>query len=115
MASDQKGIGHAIAEAGDEDRPISDAAARAIAAQLHGPGNPAMTALSTTGAILYRRLAAEILRDYHDESLDPEVKGWLAELMLYRITHGPRRPVDGWHMLWPTDAPETDTTPEYRA
>lgn len=97
--TDEDLINHWIGEADRNGDCISDGVARAIAAQLHNGMGSSYLALATTGAI-EEGLAGEVLADYHDERTTDEVKQWLWHITVYRLEHGPRGQVDGWHRLW---------------
>jgi uncharacterized protein (DUF2342 family) len=98
---DEELIRYGITEALREGRPIDDATARVIAAQLHGGQTSALCSLATTGAIV-EGLEAELFAD----DLPVEVEPWTTALEEYLAAREHRGPVEGWSNLWPTGPPE---------
>jgi hypothetical protein len=94
-------IRYGITRALLEERPIDDATARVIAAQLHGGQTSALCSLATTGALV-EGLEAELFAD----DLPVEVEPWVVALEEYVVAREDRGPVEGWSNLWPTGRAE---------
>lgn len=95
--SDDSAIAAEIAALSGDD-VISDGCARAIAAQWHSPADPALTALSTTGAIV-DGVSAEIDGAVTETTVLDDLSA-LQELSRYVDYHGTRGPVDDQPSLW---------------
>lgn len=77
---------------------LTDTEARRIAADFHGPDAPALTALSTSGAIM-EPILNELERHTMLYGADPVCRKELTALAVYCFTKGKRGPVDGWSKL----------------
>lgn len=98
---DEDLIRYGITKALRDGRPIDDATARVVAAQLHGGQTSALCSLATTGAIV-EGIEAELYAD----GLPVEVEPWITALEEYIEARENRGPVEGWSTLWPTGPPE---------
>lgn len=93
-------LASAIHEAQQAGEIISDEAARVIAASLHGGQNSAMYSLASNGSLNMGALRDELDQLWQDESLDPEIKDWIAALDAYVSGRPDKGIVDRWHKKW---------------
>lgn len=112
--TDEQLIHYHIIEALREDRPIDDATARAIAAQLHGGMASPLYALASSGAVV-DGLSAELDTWRTGETAAVEVAPWLAALDEYVRERDDPNPVDGWSGLWPAPPEAVDEYDEAAA
>ncbi len=95
-------VAHEIAEAQEEGRAISDAAARMIAHWARGLRGSALRTFEETGAIDRDRIADEYVRVYGEDSLSDFERLTLDTFGTYLLhaegidEAGNRGPVDGW-------------------
>lgn len=99
ISGDELTIQLGIEAARAEDREVTDAVARAIAAQLHDGQNSALYSLASTGSLEHERLEAELHELY--QSRNPRTLEWASVLGTYALHREHKGPVDGWHELWP--------------
>ena len=92
--SDEQHIQRGIADALTDERPIDDATARRIAAQLHGGQASRLYGLASSGALpdgLEREVAESV------QDLPPERDSWVDALLDYTEARGEDRgPREGW-------------------
>ncbi|MBT8161445.1 MULTISPECIES: hypothetical protein [Arthrobacter] len=94
-------IDQAIQRARERESVIDDAAARVIAAQLHGGQASALYSLASSGAIDREGLEVELRLDAREFKHDPRVLGQLEALSAYIDNRGVDvEPRAGWHELW---------------
>lgn len=98
-SGDELAIQLGIDAARVEGREVTDAVARAIAAELHDGQGSALYSLASTGSLEHERLDGELHELY--QSRDPRILEWASMLGTYALHREHKGAVGGWHELWP--------------
>jgi hypothetical protein len=83
-----------------ECRPIDDATARMIAANIHGGQRSALYAFTSTGIVDRISLNHELMTQYHYDHTDGDLVIWHMALDQYIAARVHEGPVEGWGRLW---------------
>lgn len=104
-ADDETLINREVEVAEKEDRIISNAAARMIAAAIHGGQYSAAYKLVSNGYIDEENLPGELKRTYYEEGTTDQTRTWIDALERYIAVREDKWFIPGWEKLWLKDEP----------